>query len=122
MFLTEEVSLALMRLGQSDDQSAGRLCSEIIFLCRAVEEQVVRSRVPDGAGNLQRSCLEDLQKFWETVLSPPPADSKETKAHSADAEYALVRLCSWKISGLGRSISYPDEGRTLPLLPTVPSG
>ncbi len=105
MFLTEEVSLALMRLGQSNDQSAGRLCSEIIFLCRAAEEQVVRS-LPDGAGNLREILPRRFTEVLETVLSPPPADSKEPSS-LADAEYALVRLCSWKISDLAGLSAIP---------------
>lgn len=95
---SEEVSLALDRLAQPNEQTAGRLCSEIIFLCRAVEQQETVNLSSDPV-NLREAIPRRFAEALAAVLSSQPNNGGEPRT-LAEAEFALLRLCSRKISEL----------------------
>lgn len=102
---THEVSLASKRLALPNDQTAGRLCSEIVFLFRAVKQQSSVD-LAESSVNLREVLPRQLTEVLASVATPRNDGSSETTS-LASAEASLLRLCARKISELAGPTDIP---------------
>lgn len=101
--IDQQIALAMSRLAQPSEQASGRLCSEIVFLCRAAEKQIAACH---GSVNLREVLPRRFAEVVNSLMLSLPVHNNEPKA-LADAEYALLRLCSRKISDLAGLSAIP---------------